>query len=98
MQVNPTQPQPVKTYTPPVKSQVAAPQSSSEEDNQAAASPATAVTSGNTDKIQAMVQSLLSQSNIRPEAIQGRSASDPAKAPSDEQLQSFIKALKQEPR
>lgn len=96
MQINPTQSQ---TPYVPVKPQVTVAAASTTQNNDAqTAASSSAVTSDNTDKIKALVQSLMSQSDVRPEVVAGRSANDPVPSPTDDQFQSFIKALRKEPQ
>lgn len=49
-----------------------------------------------TDRLKEAVAKLQAQSNIRPEVVETRKASDPVKAPTDEQLRQFISALRDE--
>lgn len=50
--------------------------------------------SGDTERIKNTVKRLLEQSDIRPQVVESRSPSDPAKVPTNEELAGFVEALR----
>lgn len=53
-------------------------------------------TSGDANRLKDAVARLQAQSDIRPEVVSAKKASDPAAVPSDAQLMQFISALRQD--
>ena len=96
MQITPTQPQPIAAYQATVRNSAQTMGDNAANSGVATQVPqneASQVSSGNVDNIKTLVAKLMAKSDVRPEVVVGRSANDPAKSPTDDQLRAFIEGL-----
>ncbi len=98
MQINSTQSQPITAYQATVRNDAQTSSSNATDGDVAAVAAqneASQVSPENVGNVKAMVAKMMAQPDIRPEVVAGRSARDPVKEPTDDQLQALIRGLGQ---